>query len=211
LDFAGTAVEPDVQARFAGALDTLREMGTVTTVRLPEVPFDAAVRIILSAEAAAAFEEFAESGAATQLTAPEDRLAFLDGLAVPAVDYLRALRVRRKAMAALEELLAPFDALVTPSFPRVAPLLTRRFSEEPDDPAARPMGGSANLCGLPGVFLPAGPGREGLPTGITLTGRADGDAALLAVGIAFQERTDWHVQHPLSQDTYLLGQRSGPH
>ena len=211
LDFAGAAIEPDVLARFEAALGAFREIGSVETIRLPQFPFDAAARIVLSAEAAAAFEEFVESGSSVDLAAPEDRIGLLDGLAIPASDYLRALRIRRKAMAALGELLAPFDAMITPAYPRVAPSLTRRFSEEPNDPAARPIGGAANFCGLPGLFLPMGPGRDGLPTAVTLTGRADEDAAVLAAGIAYQARTDWHLQHPLRRGGYLGEQRTETH
>jgi Asp-tRNA(Asn)/Glu-tRNA(Gln) amidotransferase A subunit family amidase len=58
------------------------------------------------------------------------------------------------------------------------------------------MGGTANLCGLPGLSLPSGPGRDGLPTAVVLTGQVDADATVLAAGIAFQELTAWHLQRP---------------
>lgn len=74
------------------------------------------------------------------------------------------------------------------------------MAEEPDDPPLRTMGGTAHLCGQPGLSPPAGPGREGLPSAVVLTGRAEADAATLAASIAFEELTVWHLQRPPAWD-----------
>ncbi len=191
-----SGTEPEVASRYRDALRVFRELGTIEEVALPGLPFDAAATIVLSAEAAAAFEELITSGAATNLAAPEDRVGLIDALAISATDYLRALRVRQKAMQAMEAMLQGFDALLAPGYPRVAIGITEHFREEPIDHELRTIGGAANLCGLPGLTLLAGPGRDGLPTAVGLTGRADADATLLAVGIAFQDLTSWHRQVP---------------
>ena len=188
--------EPEVAERYAEALAVFRELGTVEVIVLPELPCDAAAEVVLSVEAAAAFEDFIITGAAAGLTAPEDRIGLIDALAIPATDYVRALRIRALAMRAMDALLAPFDALIAPAHGCVATGLDEPHSEEPDAPTLRTIGGTANLCGLPGLSLPAGAGREGLPTAVGLTGRADADAAVLAAGIAFQDLTDWHRQRP---------------
>lgn len=86
--------------------------------------------------------------------------------------------------------------MISPAHPSVATRLDEPVSEEPDEPPLRTMGGTANLRGLPGLSLPSGPGRDGLPTAVVLTGRVDLDAAVLAAGIAFQELTAWHHQRP---------------
>jgi Asp-tRNA(Asn)/Glu-tRNA(Gln) amidotransferase A subunit family amidase len=49
---------------------------------------------------------------------------------------------------------------------------------------------------MPDLTLPAVLGRDELPVAITLAGMADGDAALLAAGIAFQALTPWHELRP---------------
>jgi aspartyl-tRNA(Asn)/glutamyl-tRNA(Gln) amidotransferase subunit A len=189
-------VTPEVAARYRLALDAFRALGTIEDVAFPQLPFDAAAHIVIAAEAASAFEEFITSGRSAGLAAPEDQVGLIDALAMPATDYLRALRVRRRGMAELGTLLAPFDALITPAYPREASPLWQRFSEEPKDPSERTIGGAANLCGLPGLTLPVGLGRDGLPVAVTLTGKVDGDAALLAAGIAFQALTRWHELRP---------------
>jgi hypothetical protein len=70
---------------------------------------------------------------------------------------------------------------VSPLCTREANRLGEPVAEEPDDSPLRTMDGTANLRSLPGLSLPGSPGRNGLPSAVVLTGRADGDAAELAV------------------------------
>jgi aspartyl-tRNA(Asn)/glutamyl-tRNA(Gln) amidotransferase subunit A len=188
--------EPDVAARYAEAVAVLRQIGEVEEFVLPNLPCDAAAEVVLLAEAASAFEGFIIDGGAAALTAPEDRTGLIDALSISAVDYLRAMRVRGMAMHAMDALLAPYDAVIAPAHASVATRIDEPVSTEPDVAPLRTMGGTANLCGLPGLSLASGPGRDGLPTAVVLTGRADADAAVLAAGIAFQELTAWHLQRP---------------
>jgi aspartyl-tRNA(Asn)/glutamyl-tRNA(Gln) amidotransferase subunit A len=197
---AEDGVAPEIAERYREALRVLADFGSIEVVAIPELPFDAAAEIVLVAEAAAAFEEFIVSGRANELTAPEDRAGLIEGLGLPAVDYLRALRIRRKGMRAMQAMLAGIDAVITPAEPRAAPSIDEPFREEPIDPDVRTIGGAANLCGLPGLTLPVGPGEATLPAAVTLTGRVDGDALLLAAGIAFQDRTAWHRHRPPTVD-----------
>ncbi|MDF3038467.1 MAG: Amidase [Thermomicrobiales bacterium] len=188
--------EPDVRERYEDAIAVFQQIGTIDEIALPELPIDAATEVVLSVEAASVFEEFILAGGAAGLTAPEDRIGLIDALAIPATDYVRALRIRRLAMRAMAALLEPYDAVISPAHPCVATRLVEPVTEEPDTPVLRTMGGTANLCGLPGISLPSGPGRDGLPTAVVLTGRVDADATVLAAGIAFQELTAWHLQRP---------------
>ena len=196
LTGATIGVEAEVADRYHEALRVFHDFGSVDEIRLPELPFDAAAATIISAEAASAFETFLEEGGAAELTALEDRVALLGAQVINGGKTQRALRVRRKAMAAIDELLAPFDAVITPGRATVAPPIDQRFLEEPNDPGARTIDGAANLCGLPGLMMPMGLGRHGLPAAVGLTGRAELDATILAVGIAFQERTGFHREMP---------------
>lgn len=190
------AADPEVEAAFTRSLETLRAIGSIEEIDLPDLPYAAAATTIIAAEAAAAFQEFLESGRAAGLTAPEDRSGLFHGLAIPAVDYLRALRIRRLAESAMATALAPFDALVAPTNQRVAPPLSARFDayyEKSDDTV---IGAADNLCGLPGLTVPNGIGDRGLPTGLTFIGRAGTDERLLDVASQYQSLTDWHEQRP---------------
>jgi len=193
---ATVGAQPAVAANFEGAVAVLREIGTVEEVDLPDLPFDAAAAVVVVAEAAAAFEEFIVSGRNAGLTAPEDRVGLYGALALPAVDYLRALRVRRLGGRALDEVLRPYDAMAAPTLAAVAGPLTERFSAYFEDNREATLGGAGNLCGLPAITVPNGFGERGLPTGLELMGRADDEHHILAAARAFQARTDWHLRRP---------------
>ncbi|MEI6798914.1 MAG: amidase [Pseudomonadota bacterium] len=54
----------------------------------------------------------------------------------------------------------------------------------------------AGLIGLPTLSVPVGFGAQGLPMGMQLAGRVGNDAAVLALGQAWHEATDWPNQRP---------------
>ena len=54
----------------------------------------------------------------------------------------------------------------------------------------------ANLCGYPAVGVPNGFTADGKPTSITIMGRLDNEAEILAVARVYQERAGWHLKHP---------------
>jgi aspartyl-tRNA(Asn)/glutamyl-tRNA(Gln) amidotransferase subunit A len=196
---AGSArsAQPEVATNFAAALDVLSDFGTLHEVPLsPEVPWDAAASVIVNAEAASAFEEFIISGESQGLTAPEDRAGLHHALALPAVDYLRALRIRRKAMRELDETLAGFDAIIAPTMPYVAIPLQDRFDTWFGRKRGPSLGAAGNLCGVPSITVMNGFGERCLPTGLEFMGRAGSERTLLELAGSYQSITDWHTRHP---------------
>lgn len=190
--------QPEVLRNFEASLAILSQYAEVVEdLELPDLPYDPAAGIIIDAEAASAFEPLFESGRITELTAPEDRLGGYPGQVVLAKDYLRALRIRRLAGTALDRLLSGVDALAGPSLPTVAWPLHIPFDKVyPEYPGGTSIGGAANLCGVPGLFLMNGVGEAGLPTSLQLTGRALSEGILLAIGMRYQERTGFHRLRP---------------
>jgi aspartyl-tRNA(Asn)/glutamyl-tRNA(Gln) amidotransferase subunit A len=198
---ATEGTQPAVRDNFLASLDVLRQgADLVEDVRLPEYPYNAAASMIIEAEAASIFEELIDSGRIHELTAPEDRIGGYAGQVVFARDYLKAVRVRGPAATALDQLFAEqrLDALVHPTRGTVAYPVGKKFSEAYPDVkgGGEPIGGAANLVGLPGIALPNGFGENGLPTSLSLTGRAWQENKLLEIGSAYQQRTDWHTKHP---------------
>ena len=201
LRAAVAAADPAVAANAEAALAVLAEVGTLVDVELPDFPYAAAASVIVLAEAAAAFEDFIADGLAAGLAAPEDRVGLLDAQTLPAVDYLRALRLRRLAGCALDALLARYDAIVAPTLLFVAPPLSAPFASYFGRDAGPSLGAAGNLCGLPAITVPTGFGDRGLPTGLELMGRAFGEDRLLDAARAYQARTDWHTRRPPSAAT----------
>ncbi|MBA3497924.1 MAG: amidase [Gemmatimonadales bacterium] len=190
--------QPEVQRNFLASLDLLGRVADISDdLELPDYPYDALAGVILDAEAASAYEPLFQSGRLTRLTAPEDRAGGYAGQVVLAGDYLRAMRLRRPAAAALDRLLSQVDAIAAPSLPTVAwPIDTAFDHAYPEFPGGTSSAGAANLCGAPGLFLMNGSGEAGLPTGLQLTGRTQTEATLLELGMQFQARTDFHRRRP---------------
>jgi aspartyl-tRNA(Asn)/glutamyl-tRNA(Gln) amidotransferase subunit A len=188
--------QPEVRANFTRSLNDLAQVASLEDVTLPDLPFGDTTTIILRAEAAAAMEDLIDRGTLAGLTAPEDRHGGYAGVLIPAVDYLRALRVRRHAGIALDRLLARYDAIVYPTTTLVASPLKLRFDDYAGKQRRPPIGAAGNLAGLPAISVPNGFGERDLPTGLQLVGRVAGESAILAAARAYQARTDWHRRRP---------------
>jgi len=191
-------LQHEVLANFEAALAVLRGFAEVVEdVTLPDYPWEALASTIVDAEAASVLEELGERpGGGAGL--PEDGVGGRPGRrAVLATEYIRALRLRQPSALALDTVLRQFDGIVGPSLPTVAwPAGSTPEDAYPAYAGGTCIGGAANLAGVPGLFLMSGTGEAGLPTGIQLTGRALGEAALVTVAMRYQERTDHHRRRP---------------
>ena len=191
--------EPAVRDNFAAALEELGAVADIEPVVLPDYPYEAVISAILLSESASIFAELAHSGQTAEMTAPEDRYGLHARGTTLAADYLRAQRIRKLLARDLDLLLAPYDALVTPSRPGVATPLDEPFVRGGPRRAGRPrcpISAAGNLAGLPAISVPSGFTDSGLPTAIQFVGRAYGEHAILAVANAYQALTPWHRRHP---------------
>ncbi len=196
LKGATDEAEPAVAANFDQAIGDLEGVADVEEVELPDLPYEAATRTILMAESAGAFDEFIESGRASELTAPEDHYGPYARTTILATDYIKALRIRGVAAKALDEALAPFDALAALRQPTVARPLDQEHRGAFRGKGKDPMGASGNLAGLPAISVLSGFSEEGLPTSIQFMGRAYGEDGILDVARTYQTLTGWHQRHP---------------
>ena len=128
---------------------------------------------------------------------PQVLMRLQNGLAIPAVSYLEAMRWRGPALAAHLAAVAGVDAVIAPVAPVAAPTIAESdVGNSPDAEAViqrltrftRPV----NYLGLPSLAIPSGFTRDGLPVGMQLIGRPFDEATLLRIGAAFQRATDFH-------------------
>ena len=182
----------------AAALEALRHMGlTLTPIELPKLPYDAMVPL-LTAEAAAAFDELTTSGRDALLTeqTPDDwPNSFRVARFYPAVEYIQANRARTLAIAQLSQLFAVYDVVVASSG-------TEQLV-------------ATNLTGHPAIIVPnglRGPdaptpphvdtgeddsiGGPGAPVSLTFLGNHYQDAKVCALARAYQQATGFHQLHP---------------
>lgn len=164
------------------ALATLRRIGAnLIPVDLPDLPYDA-MRIILTAEAAAAFDDLTRSdrdGELVQQGKNDWANTFRTARFIPAVDYINANRLRGVAIQAWDALMQKVDVIVTPTS---AANLTQLVA--------------TNLTGHPAVIVPNGFRDDGTPVSLTFLGGLFEEAKLLAVAHAFQKATGFHLVHP---------------
>jgi aspartyl-tRNA(Asn)/glutamyl-tRNA(Gln) amidotransferase subunit A len=195
---ATSDIQPAVAANFEASLAVLADTADIVRdVELADHPYGAAAGLIIQAEAASIFEDFLDAGAAAQLTAPGSRTGGYVGTIVLAKDYLRAMRLRPAMQRDLDRVFAQYDAIATPTRGTVAYPVGVPFRDAyPDHRGGTAIGGAANLAGLPGVAVPNGFGDGGLPTSLSLTGRAWEENRVIAIATAYQERTDWHRRVP---------------
>ncbi len=180
------------------ALSALRKMGvTLIPVEMPKLPYGA-MTPLLTAEAAAAFDELTMTGRDSLLTEqgpgdwPNDfRVARL----YPAVEYIQANRARTLAITQWARMFEQVDVIVTPTYGEQLV--------------------ATNLTGHPALILPNGLrgadaptppriddgnddniGGPGTPVSLTMLAAPYQDAKLMAFGRAYQEATGYHRLHP---------------
>lgn len=157
-------------------LQALKELGVqLVPIKLPPQASVAPLYTILTAEAGAAFDDLTRKGIKEGIGAWP--ATFQQAQFIPAVEYIRANRVRSLIMQEMEKCIADVDLYV---------------------------GGNdlilTNFTGHPSVVMPFGfrkstDGTE-TPGAITFTGKLFGESELLTVAHAFQMKTGYHLRHP---------------
>ncbi len=193
--------DEDTQKNFEAALDVLKNIADIEEVELPDYPYEAAVTTIINAESASAFEEFVDEGKPSELADRADRFGPYARRAVLATEYLKAMRLRPAIARDIDELLAPYEAIVAPTSGE-APSTDDVFDRvgRGRRGLSAPVSAIGNLIGLPAITVPNGFTRNGLPTGIQFMGRAYDENPVLFVASEYQSLTDWHNLHPKVPD-----------
>lgn len=108
--------------------------------------------------------------------------------------YKKAQQVRAAISQAFNEAFEKYDLILCPVFPDTAP----EIGSTMNDPLKKYLSDiytvSVNLAGLPGISMPCGFDKKGLPIGAQLIGRAFGDKEILGVAYAYQKVTDYHTK-----------------
>jgi Asp-tRNA(Asn)/Glu-tRNA(Gln) amidotransferase A subunit family amidase len=164
----------------AATLTKLRGMGVeLIPVTLPDFPLNA-ISVVLSTEAAAAFDELTRSGQDDMLKQQQRGSwpnTFRERRFVPAVEYIEAQRIRYLLIQETAKVFEKVDLFVAPSVSGKSLLLS-------------------NLTGHPCVVLPNGFSKRSTPTSVCFIGRLFGEADLLATAKHYQDATDFHRKHP---------------
>src|SRR5438876_3037322 len=177
-----------------------REGADIVQVELPDQrQLAAACQLVLAVEAAAFHKRWLIER--PQDYGPQVLMRLQNGLAIPGVSYLEAMRWRGAALAAYLAAVAGVDAVIAPVAPVAAPTIAESDVGNSLDAEAviqritkftRPI----NYLGLPSLSIPTGFTKSGLPVGMQLIGRAFDEAGPVRIGAAFQRATDYHQRVP---------------
>jgi Asp-tRNA(Asn)/Glu-tRNA(Gln) amidotransferase A subunit family amidase len=156
-------------------VEVLKQLGAkLVPIKLPDDLPVGALTLILDTEAATVFDELTRN----KITEGLNRWppVFRQGEFVPAVEYLRANRIRTLLIRQMEKLMSKVDAYV---------------------------GGNdlvyTNMTGHPTAVLPRGfriRDNVKTPTSVTFTGKLFGETDLLTIAHAYQQATGHHLDRP---------------
>lgn len=178
------AEEEDDRVTLEGArnaLEVLRGLGVEPEpVDLPgRYPVDG-MSFMPFLEAAAAFDEFTRSGLDDRMREQDEGgwpNLFRRGQMMPAVEYIRANRIRTMLMEAMREVFREVDVFLAPT-------------------DAGQLSNITNLTGHPALCVPSGFESDGTPVSVTFVGDLFREQEIARVAHAFQRATDFHGRQP---------------
>ncbi len=217
---SAAGMDPEVSASLVEALDVYRALGAdVRTVSLPHAKYAVATYYIIApCEASSNLARYdgVHFGHRTEQAGnlldmycktraegfgPEVKRRIMIGtyaLSAGYYDayYLQALKVRRLIRQDFDRAFEQVDVIASP----VSPTPAFRLGAMADDPLAMYLSDlftlTANLAGLPGISVPAGISRTGLPIGLQLLAAPLQEEPLLRAARMFEKATEWHTKRP---------------
>ncbi len=177
-------LSPEQQAErrkmYLDVLETYRTLGAkLEAVDLPDLSLANQINFILEVESAASFDELTRSGDVNLLASGISRSTwpntFKAGRFVPAVEYIRAQRIRTILMQQMEAFMSKYDMLLSAGSDSTLSV--------------------TNLTGHPAIALKCGISGD-TPVMLMITGRLYEEAALCRVALAFEQATPWKDRHP---------------
>lgn len=213
-------IQPEVESAVKGAIAQLESLGAIATpVNLPHTEYALPVYYLIAPAEASAnlarydgirfgprlggevdlWEMFTRTRG--ELFGPEVKRRIMLGTYALSAGYYeayyqKAQKVRTLIKADFRRAFEEVDIIAAP----VAPTTAFKFGQHTDDPLAMYLEDvftlPANLAGIPGLALPVGYDKKGLPVGMQLMGPHFAEDLLFRVGHAYQLETNWHTPLP---------------
>lgn len=213
-------IQPEVAAAVEQVADDLKAAGVIVSeVSLPHTKYGiAAYYIIMPAEASSnlarydgiryghsdqsgeTLEDVYLDSRSSGLGAEPKRRIMLGTYALSAgyydAYYKKAMQVRTLIREDFDQVFSKVDLLLTPT----APTTAFKLGEKADDPLELYLNDvftvSANLAGIPGISVPCGFDKAGLPIGMQLMAPQWGEEQMLRAAHAYEQQHDWHTKRP---------------
>lgn len=219
-EFFGAGLDAEVEAAVRAALKEYEKLGaTLVDVSLPNSPYAlAAYYIVAPAEASSNLARYdgMHYGHRTKQKADlvgtysksrgegfgkEVQRRIMIGTYVLSSGYkdayyVKALKVRRLVKNDYDRAFEQCDVVMGPTSPTAA----FKIGDKSEDPLAMYLVDiytvSCNLAGLPGLSVPCGFTKAGLPVGLQLLGPPFSEEKMLRIARMYEAATAWHTQRP---------------
>ncbi len=105
--------------------------------------------------------------------------------------YIKALRTKALIKRAFDKAFESYDMIIAPAAPTTAP----KLGDSLNDPIKMYLGDiytiSVNLAGLPGISVPCGLDRNGLPIGIQFIGNCFEEKKIIQAAYAYEQTREY--------------------
>ena len=187
-------VEPEVARLYLEALDRFRAAGVAIEMVLPPFGLEnsfAPNGMLMAGEGFRIWKDRIERHG--PLMDPWIVRRFEVGREISDERLEEAHAQRAEDQAQFHAWLAGYDGLATPTCPIPAPPLDE--IDETTSPLSR-LTRAANYLDLPGISVPCGLTKDGLPVGLQILGGPRDEAAVVALGAAFEKVSGWNGRAP---------------
>ena len=188
-----THAAPEIVRHCQLAVEELKALGaTVVEIEIDELELQrVAHAIVISTEMLCSMQPEYEADASRY--AGDSRLALSIGRCFSSTDYIRAQRMRTRAIQAYEQLFQKVDVIVTPTTGILAPPILAKNDDSCEASLTTltdlmRFAFVGNLTGLPALTVPVTPTETGMPVGLQLMGAPWQEHTLLRVGRALEQK-----------------------
>ena len=219
-EFSGAGIEPEVSNAIAAAVEFYRSQGaTVVPVNLPHTKYGiAAYYVIAPAEASSNLSRYDGVHYGHRTAKPENlfdlyaasraegfgpevqRRIMLGTYALSSgyydAYYLRALRVRHLIKRDFDQAFEKCDFIACPTSPTVAFELGAKSGDPLQMYLCDVFTVTCNIAGIPGMNIPCGFSRSGLPIGLQILGPTFSEQRMLRMARMYEKHHDWHTREP---------------
>jgi amidase/aspartyl-tRNA(Asn)/glutamyl-tRNA(Gln) amidotransferase subunit A len=195
------ANDQDVTTSFESACRTLSEMGH----RIEPIALDPGAMLLECARTLICVGIAAIPIENVATVDPVVREMYEHGRKVGAADYINLVAVMHNTARTIVQRLDGYDALVTPTMTKAA-MRNGTFPSRPERYLDELWTWIAfeypfNATGQPAITLPAGFSKQGLPIGLQIVGRPNGEFDLLSLAGSYESAHPWrHLRPPTFED-----------
>jgi aspartyl-tRNA(Asn)/glutamyl-tRNA(Gln) amidotransferase subunit A len=111
--------------------------------------------------------------------------------------YKKAQQVRTLMIKDFEKAFTQVDVIVSPTSPSLAMKLGASNASPMFGEIADMLVEPSSIAGLPGISVPCGFGKNGLPIGLQIMGKQFAEELIINVAYRYEQATNWHTKQPI--------------